>query len=175
MLFSLPTDVIEGLNKTKYALTHGGADSRSDPRSRPAYSVRLFCASSDYYRPPGMAPYPGVPVPSNRCVPIEYPTNPDASVDSHTVPFKERGLRGKAGSAPPLDLDKSSRGLVRTPGRMASLIMGHTGPTPTKKKEFSKKFWFQVVYCEYISIEDLLVKLESLAPTDPEVELARRE
>lgn len=127
MLFSLPNDVIEGLNKTK-----------SDPRSRPVYSVRLFCASSEYYRPVNMQVPPGVPIPNNRNVPIEYPTNPDVIVDSHSIPFKERGLRGKAGSAPPLDLDKSSRGLVRTAGRMASVSMGHTGPTVSKKKEFSK-------------------------------------
>jgi hypothetical protein len=31
------------------------------------------------------------------------------------------------------------------------------------------------VYCEYTSMEDLLTRLESLAPTDPEAELARRE
>ncbi|BEI93876.1 uncharacterized protein CcaverHIS019_0603350 [Cutaneotrichosporon cavernicola] len=162
VVFSLPNDVIEALNKSK-----------SDPRSRPLHSVRLFCASNDSYRQPGMAGPPGQPIPSNRQVPIEYPSNPDVLVDGHTVPFKERGLRGKPGSAPPLDLDKSSRGLVRMAGRMASVSMGHTGPTASKKKEYSKKFFFQVVYCEVTTMEDLLGRLESLTPTDPEVELAR--
>ncbi|GMK54141.1 hypothetical protein CspeluHIS016_0107270 [Cutaneotrichosporon spelunceum] len=162
VIFSLPNDVIDGLNKSK-----------SDPHSSPLYSVRLFCASNDYYRQPGMAGPPGQPVPSNRQVPIEYPANPDVLVDSHVVPFKERGLRGKPGSAPPLDLDKSSRGLVRMAGRMASVCMGHTGPTASKRKEYSKKFYFQVVYCEVTTMENLLGRLESLAPTDPAVELAR--
>lgn len=103
------------------------------------YSVRLFCASSEHYRPHGMAAFPGAVPVTNRNIPIEYPANPDVMVDDQTVPFKERGLRGKAGSAPPLDLDKTSRGLVLVPGRMASIRVGHTGPTPvTKKKEFSK-------------------------------------
>ncbi|CAK9784636.1 hypothetical protein CC85DRAFT_325947 [Cutaneotrichosporon oleaginosum] len=162
VIFSLPNDVIDGLNKSK-----------SDPHVRPVYSVRLFCTSSEYFRPPGMYGQPGQPVPTNRNVPIEYPANPDVVVDGHVVPFKARGLRGKAGSAPPLDLDKSSRGLVRTAGRMASMIMAHQGPTPSKKKEYSKKFFFQVVYCEFTSMEDLLTRLEGLAPTDPEAELAK--
>ena len=109
-----------------------------------------------------MAPQPGAPPVTNRCIPIEYPVNPDCMVDDHMVPFKERGLRGKAGSAPPLDLDKGSRGLVRIPGRMGSLIVGHSGPTVGKKKELSKKFWFQMVYCEFNSMDDLLARLEDL-------------
>lgn len=131
--------MIDGLNKSKYAFTWDETNARSDPRSRPVYSVRLFCASNEYYRPPNMHHHPpGMPVPNNRNVPIEYPTNPDVLVDGQVVPFKERGLRGKAGSAPPLDLDKSSRGLVRMAGRMAAVTMGHQGPTPSKKKELSK-------------------------------------
>lgn len=120
-----------------------------------------------------MAPQPGAPPVTNRCIPIEYPVNPDCMVDDHMVPFKERGLRGKAGSAPPLDLDKGSRGLVRIPGRMGSLIMGHNGPTVGKKKEMSKKFWFQMVYCEWNSMDDLLARLQALQPTRAEDELAK--
>ncbi|EJT49282.1 chromosome condensation-related protein [Trichosporon asahii var. asahii CBS 2479] len=120
-----------------------------------------------------MAPQPGAPPVTNRSIPIEYPTNPDCMVDDHMVPFKERGLRGKAGSAPPLDLDKGSRGLVRIPGRMGSLIMGHNGPTVGKKKEMSKKFWFQMVYCEWSSMDDLLARLQALQPTRAEDELAK--
>lgn len=120
-----------------------------------------------------MAPLPGVPPVTNRAIPIEYPVNPDCMVDDHMVPFKERGLRGKAGSAPPLDLDKGSRGLVRIPGRMGSLIMGHTGPTVGKKKDNSKKFWFQMVYCEFSSMEDLLARLQALRPTNAAEELAK--
>lgn len=108
----------------------------------------------------------GAPPVTNRQVPIEYPINPDVSVDDHPLPFKDRGLRGKAGSAPPFDLDKSHRGLVRIAGRMASIAVGHTGPTVTKKKEYTKKFWYQVVFCEITPMEDLLVRLEALVPTD---------
>lgn len=120
-----------------------------------------------------MAGQPGIPPPSNRNVPIEYPNNPDVVVDDHLVPFKERGLRGKAGSAPPLDLDKGSRGLSRIPGRSTIVIMGHQGPTVTKNKNISKKFWFQVVFCEITTMEDLLAQLEQLAPTDAAAELEK--
>lgn len=128
MHFQLPNDVIELLKKSK-----------SDPRSRPQYSIRLFCASSEWFRPQGLAAPPGAPPVTNRSIPIEYPSSPDVLLDDQVVPFKERGLRGKAGSAPPLDIDKSPRGLVMMPGRMATVTMSHTGPTPvSKKKEFSK-------------------------------------
>lgn len=113
----------------------------------------------------------GVTPPSNRSIPIEYPNNPDVTLDDYTVPFKERGLRGKAGSAPPLDLDKGSRGLARVPGRMMNLVMGHQGPTLSKNKSVSKKFYFQVVFCEITSMEDLLARLETLVPTDAAAEL----
>lgn len=82
---------------------------------------------------------------TNKNIPIEYPSNPDCMLDDHMVPFKERGLRGKPGSAPPLDLNKGSRGLALVPGRMATLQMGHTGPTVGKKKEQSKASWLLIV------------------------------
>ncbi|KAL1408855.1 E3 SUMO-protein ligase pli1 [Vanrija albida] len=160
--FSLPTDVIEKLNLSK-----------SNPRSRPLYSVRVFCASSDYYRPSNMPLAPGMTPVSNRNVPIEYPLVPDVMLDDHMVPFKERGLRGKAGSAPPLDLDKGSKGLIRIAGRMATMTFGHTGPTVGKKKELSKKFWFQIVFTEVTTIDDLLARLEQLVPTDAATELEK--
>lgn len=59
-------------------------------------------------------------------------------MDDLVVPFKERGLRGKAGSAPPFDLNKSTKGLVLLPGRLASVMFGHTGPTTGKKKDQAK-------------------------------------
>jgi hypothetical protein len=71
-------------------------------------------------------------------MPIDYPTNPDVSVDDYPIPFKERGLRGKPGSAPPFDLDKGTRGLAKVPGRMVGVTMGHSGPSVGKKKEVSK-------------------------------------
>ena len=111
---------------------------RSHPQSHPHYSVRLFCASSEHYRPP-QAGYQSLNSQiTNRNIPIEYPSNPDAGVDEHAVPFKERGLRGKAGSAPPLDLNKTSRGLTLSIGRLTTVVMGHTGPSVGKRKEQAK-------------------------------------
>ena len=71
-------------------------------------------------------------------MPIDYPNNPDVNVDDYPIPFKERGLRGKPGSAPPFDLDRGSRGLAKVPGRMVGVTMGHSGPSVGKKKEVSK-------------------------------------
>jgi E3 SUMO-protein ligase PIAS1 len=54
------------------------------------------------------------------------------------IPFKDRGLRGKAGSAPPFDIMKGGRhgmGIDMRPGKMVALGMGHTGPTLGKKKD----------------------------------------
>jgi E3 SUMO-protein ligase PIAS1 len=85
-----------------------------------------------------MAPLPGAAPVTNRQIPIEYPNAPDVTVDDSPISCKERGLRGKAGSAPPFDLDKSSRRLTRMPGRLATIVMGHSGPTVSKKKEVAK-------------------------------------
>lgn len=71
-------------------------------------------------------------------MPIEYPNTPDLTMDGYSIPFKEKGLRGKAGSAPPLDLDKTPKGLPKTPGTMIHGVMGHVGPTVGKKKDMSK-------------------------------------
>lgn len=75
---------------------------------------------------------------TNQHIPIEYPSNPEAYLDGSHVPFKERGLRGKPGSAPPVDLGKSLQGLILAPGRMTSVTMGHAGPTTGKKKDVAK-------------------------------------
>lgn len=117
----------------------GGADGKRDnPKRHPISSVRIFCTSSDYYKPPN-APFSAAnSLIDNTAIPIEYPSNPDAAVDDLAIPFKERGLRGKAGSAPPFDLDKGARGFPRAPGRMASVTFGHTGPTTGKKKDVTK-------------------------------------
>jgi len=111
---------------------------RSNPNSHPHYSIRLFSTSSDHYRPPN-APYQASSIYiTNRSIPIEYPSTPDVIVDGHVLVFKERGLRGKAGSAPPFDLDRSSRGIVLNPGRVTAVVMGHSGPTLGKRKDEAK-------------------------------------
>jgi E3 SUMO-protein ligase PIAS1 len=74
----------------------------------------------------------------NKRLPIEYPSVPEVHVDEYPIPFKERGLRGKAGSAPPFDLNRSTRGIVLLPGRMMNVAFAHSGPTTGKKKDQSK-------------------------------------
>jgi hypothetical protein len=75
---------------------------------------------------------------TNRNIPIEYPANPDVTVDELPLAFKDKGLRGKAGSAPPFDLGKGKvypGGSDWRVGRMVAVVMGHTGPTVGKKKD----------------------------------------
>ncbi|KAK4689486.1 hypothetical protein P7C73_g627, partial [Tremellales sp. Uapishka_1] len=103
---------------------------------------------------------------NNKRIPVDYPANPDVDVDDYRIEFRERGLRGKAGSAPPFDLDKSSKGLVLHPERMCSVTMRHTGPTVGKRKEVHKKFWFQIVLAEMTTKEELLASIKKLSPTN---------
>ncbi|WWC99949.1 hypothetical protein V866_006858 [Kwoniella sp. B9012] len=159
--FSIPNDVIEKLNYT-----------RDHPNSHPRYAIRLFCTSSDHYKPLGMPALPGQPVPTNKIIPIEYPSNPDIMVDSYPLSFKEKGLRGKAGSAPPFDLEKAPNGLSRVPGRMTTIAMGHTGPTVGKKKDVAKRFFYQIVFTEMTTKETLINRLKGLVPTSVEASLA---
>ncbi|KAL7419222.1 E3 SUMO-protein ligase pli1 [Cryptotrichosporon argae] len=159
--FSLNPEVIDTLNKTRDLV-------RTNPAGTPQHSVRIFCASSDYFRPQNLPSNPYNEHVNNRRIPIEYPSNPDAAVDGYSVPFKDKGLRGRPGSAPPLDIDKGTHGLTRIAGRMASVTMGHTGPTIGKKKDQSKKFWFQLVFVEITPMEALMERLNALPPTDAE-------
>ncbi|WWC86507.1 uncharacterized protein L201_001384 [Kwoniella dendrophila CBS 6074] len=159
--FSIPNEVIEKLNYTRDHL-----------KSHPRYAIRLFCTSSDHYKPPGMPALPGQPVPTNKTIPIEYPSNPDIMVDSYPLSFKEKGLRGKAGSAPPFDLEKTPNGLSRVPGRMTTITMGHSGPTVGKKKDVAKRFFYQIVFTEITTKDELLNRLKGLIPTSVEASLA---
>nr|XP_019007407.1 uncharacterized protein I206_07858 [Kwoniella pini CBS 10737]OCF46188.1 hypothetical protein I206_07858 [Kwoniella pini CBS 10737] len=159
--FTIPSDVMEKMNH-----------SRDNPKSHPRYAIRLFCTSSDYFRLPGQPAIAGQPMPTNRSIPIEFPSNPDIMVDSYPLPFKEKGLRGKAGSAPPFDLEKGQHGLSRVPGRMITVAMGHTGPTVGKKKDVAKRFFYQIIFAEMTTKEELLNRLKSLVPTSVESSLA---
>lgn len=112
--------------------------SRLNPSASPSYSVRLFCCSSEYFRPPIERVTSYNSTITNRSIPVEYPAVPDIRVDDLSIPFKERGLRGKAGSAPPFDINRTSRGLTLVPNRLGSVTFGHTGATTGKKKEMIK-------------------------------------
>ncbi|KIR70994.1 E3 SUMO-protein ligase PIAS1 [Cryptococcus deuterogattii CA1014] len=167
--FVLPNDVIEKLKV-----------SRESPKTSPHYSLRLFCTSSDHYRPTSVY---ARHIPPSTNIPIEYPGNPEVSIDGTVLPFKEKGLRGKAGSAPPFDLDKPINNCVTVggrvaliPGRLMSVNIGHRGPTTGKNKNQSKRFFFQIVFAEMTTKEELLAKLNKLEPTKAEdaIEQLRR-
>ncbi|WVO16818.1 hypothetical protein L204_104504 [Cryptococcus depauperatus] len=150
--------------------------SRSNPSLKPHYSIRLFCTSSDHYHPLSSIYARQPPLPS-RNIPIEFPNNPEVAVNGVILPFREKGLRGKAGSAPPLDVDKSKRVTVE-PGKVTGVTFGHRGPTTGKNKNQSKRFFYQVVFCETTLKEELLTRLVALEPTKPEdalAELKRKE
>ncbi|OWZ76909.1 E3 SUMO-protein ligase PIAS1 [Cryptococcus neoformans Bt85] len=157
--FVLPNDVIEKLKA-----------SRESPQTPPHYSLRLFCTSSDHYRPTSVH---ARHIPPSTNIPIEYPGNPEVSIDGTILPFKEKGLRGKAGSAPPFDLDKPINVAVGgrvalVPGRLIGVNVGHRGPTTGKNKSQSKRFFFQIVLAEMTTKEELLEKLNKLEPTKAE-------
>ncbi|WVQ82518.1 hypothetical protein IAT38_004647 [Cryptococcus sp. DSM 104549] len=152
--FVLSTDVIQKLEQT-----------RANPNAKPRYSVRIFAASSDHYYPPQHNPHR---TNLNVRVPIEFPNNPDVMVDySQSYHFKEKGLRGKAGSAPPFEVERAGK-LSLQPGRLSSVTFGQTGPTVAKRKEYAKRFWFQVVLAEMTTKEDLLERVNALLPTSAE-------
>lgn len=113
------------------------ADDRSSPNDIPQYSVRLFCTSNDHYRQPGAYTSNTAHI-TNKKIPIEYPNTPDFVMDDYHLRYTERGLRGKPGSAPPVDLHRTSRGISLVPGTLRSVVFGHTGPTTGKKKDVAK-------------------------------------
>lgn len=81
----------------------------------------------------------------NKSIPVEYPNNPDVQLDGNALVFKERGLRGQPGSAPPFDLGKSTRALILSPSKLQNVTVAHSGPTTGKKKEVTKVSWTECV------------------------------
>jgi E3 SUMO-protein ligase PIAS1 len=96
---------------------------------KPRHSIRLFCTSAEHYRPQYSYGQP----PTTRSIPIEYPSQPEVLYDDAPVIFKDKGLRGRAGTAPPLDVATSRKGINLLPGRLTTVQFAHMGPTLKKQ------------------------------------------
>ena len=110
---------------------------------------------------------------ANVKLPIDYPSTPEFDINGHLLPFTQRGLRNRAGSAPPFDLQSGPRGITPTAGKLWAVTLRHTGPSLNpKKKEEAKRFYFQLVLVEWQDKEDLLRRVDALPVTDVATSLA---
>lgn len=98
----------------------------SHPDSTSEKSLRLFCTSSDYY--PGNAGQP---------IPLEFPFHSEINVNNQPIHFK-KGLKGKAGTAAPVNLDGGANILKKLSGVANQVYFAHTGPTLNKKTKVPK-------------------------------------
>jgi E3 SUMO-protein ligase PIAS1 len=101
----------------------------------PSHSIRLFITSNLHYSPGDMHSRDSYHI-TNRAIPMDYPVTPEVFIDSLAVMIKDKGLRGKAGSAPPLDLNTHNR--LSTP-KSVQLTVRHSGPSLNPKKKDDAK------------------------------------
>jgi len=112
-------------------------------------SLRLFCTSSDYY-----------PSYASQSIPLEYPFHSEIILNSQSIPFK-KGLKGKAGTAAPVNLDVTPGALKKLVGLSNLVTFSHQGPSINKKTKVAKKFYVQVCMTETWTAKELLNKVLS--------------
>lgn len=117
------------------------------------HSVRLFCTSSLYYRPDETLRNTDNVHITNSAIPMDFPVTPDVTFEGMPILIKDKGLRNKAGSAPPLDLNAHRR--IGVP-KQYTITMRHSGPSANpRKKEDSK------VGCSGWTVADVAILVPS--------------
>ncbi|EJF66776.1 PINIT domain-containing protein [Dichomitus squalens] len=116
--------------------------------SSPKYQLRLYCTSSTYYTPNGSFRSPG----ATPC-PIEFPPTCEVRVNGTQLNANLKGLKKKAGTAPPPDLGKLARQTANASNRVEMIYVNSQQPTP------AKKFYLVVMLVEVTSVDQLIERL----------------
>lgn len=99
-------------------------------RGYPRRSVRVFCTSSEYYPVSARNTTSGLP--------IDYPVNPDIVINNHRIDFR-KGLKGKANTAAPANLEPSGRSTISKVANLRQHVMfGQSGPSLNKVTKVAK-------------------------------------
>ncbi|KAF9270117.1 hypothetical protein L218DRAFT_1071605 [Marasmius fiardii PR-910] len=117
------------------------------PSSR--YQLRLFCTSSLYWNnSTSFRSY-------QASCPIEFPPTCEVRVNSSVLTASLKGMKKKAGTAPPPDLGKHVR-LNTTQNRIEMVYVNSQQPTQPK----AKKFYLIVMLVEITSVDSLVKNLK---------------
>ncbi|KAI0695175.1 PINIT domain-containing protein [Cytidiella melzeri] len=114
----------------------------------PKYQLRLYCTSSTYYSPtPSFRPNQG------PC-PIEFPPTCEVRMNNNQLSANLKGMKKKAGTAPPPDLNKHLKVTVGMTNRVEMVYVNSQQPTP------SKKYYLVVMLVEVTTVDQLVERLK---------------
>ena len=132
----------------------------------PKYQLRLYCTSSTYYTPNGSFRSPG----ATPC-PIEFPPTCEVRVNGTQLNANLKGLKKKAGTAPPPDLGKLVRQTSNASNRVEMIYVNSQQPAPPKVVLLTRvtysshaylpkqKFYLVVMLVEATSVDQLIERL----------------
>lgn len=111
----------------------------------PRYQLRLFCTSSVYYSPSRTNQPP---------CPIEFPPTCEVRVNGTMINANLKGLKKKAGTAPPADLGSTVRVGVGSQNKVEIVYVN--GQQPVQHK----KFYLLVQLVETFSVESVIERVK---------------
>ncbi|PIL31883.1 transcription factor [Ganoderma sinense ZZ0214-1] len=114
----------------------------------PKYQLRLYCTSSTYYTANASFRSPG----ATLC-PIEFPPTCEVRVNGTQLNANLKGLKKRAGTAPPPDLGKLVRQASSATNRVEMIYVNSQQPMPPKK------FYLVVMLVEVTSVDQLIDRL----------------
>ncbi|KAF8314303.1 zf-MIZ-domain-containing protein, partial [Clavulina sp. PMI_390] len=128
------------LSPTQHSsLRSGGSTSNA------SHQIRLYCTSNSHWTPNGSM--------GALSIPIEFPPVVEVRVNGTAIQgANTRGLKKKAGTAPPVDLSKLSR---VGQNKVDFTFMNNSSPF------VYKKFYFMINYVKYTPVTDLVARLRS--------------
>ncbi|KAK1233038.1 E3 SUMO-protein ligase pli1 [Marasmius sp. AFHP31] len=131
-----------------FTLNAEQVDKLKKPGSK--YQLRLFCTSSTFWL--NNASFRTQHAPSQPC-PIEFPPTCEVRVNNVVLTASLKGLKKKAGTAPPPDLGKYVR-VSTTQNRIEMVYVNSQQPTQPKK------FYLIVMLVETTSVDTLVQNLK---------------
>ena len=107
----------------------------------PKYQLRLYCTSSTYYTPDSPFRSPG----ATPC-PIEFPPTCEVRVNGTQLNANLKGLKKKAGTAPPPDLGKLVRQTANATNHVEMIYLKSQQPGPPKVPLFARVAYLSRAY-----------------------------
>ncbi|PVG03348.1 hypothetical protein CPB86DRAFT_779686 [Serendipita vermifera] len=118
------------------------------------YQLRLYCTTSQYYITLGTS-FRHTPCP------IEFPPTCEVRVNNHLLTANFRGIKKKAGTAPPADITALTLRGAGNVGNQVEMVYVNSTQTVGNKKPPPQKYYLIVNLVECTSVDQLVDKLRT--------------
>lgn len=126
------------------------------------YQLRLYCTTSQYYITTGTAF-------RNTLCPVEFPPTCEVRVNNQVVSGNFRGIKKKAGTAPPADITKFSRTASGQGNQVEMIYVNSNQPAANKQRPPPQKYYLVVNLVEVTSVDELVERLKKRVQPREEV------